>query len=305
MWKPMRHPGALLWIGLGLMSAFLLLCSCDEVERHRALTFFFDGVPPLSGRRIAPGPPGTNVVEATAGSQTGGWHVHKPLGNCTECHGSRQRQTSSRQVQLVASVPSLCYKCHQGYASLEGWVHGPVAVGECLLCHEPHKSRNEFLLVKPVPDLCFGCHESQSIRLIEGHARDSYGHCNNCHEGHSGATKSLLKPALLKGLAGQASLPEVRSDRGASPTEVQGTPVAAPRLPRDEREQQQIAPADQYFNSVKAYHAGRFAEAREGFLAILKSRASPQPMREMAKDYLEKIEWVQRKPDLLGSQPAR
>ena len=26
---------------------FLLLSSCDEVERHKVLTFFFDGVPPL------------------------------------------------------------------------------------------------------------------------------------------------------------------------------------------------------------------------------------------------------------------
>ncbi len=161
------------------------------------LTFFFDGVPPRAPEASMPGSSGANAEEATGSARTGGWYVHKPLNNCTECHGSRRQRTSSRRVQLVADVPQLCQKCHQEYAALKGWVHGPVAVGECLQCHEPHKGRNEFLLARPVLELCYGCHVPQAIHAIDGHGDESHARCNRCHEGHAGATRSLLKPALL------------------------------------------------------------------------------------------------------------
>ncbi len=301
----MRHRAAFLWFGLSLTAAFLLLCSCDEVEHHRMLSFFFDGVPPLPGEANEPGFADTTAAQAAGGSPTGGWHVHKPISNCTDCHGSRRQRTSSRQVQLVAEVPKLCHGCHREYAALPGWVHGPVAVGECLLCHEPHKARNEFLLVKPVPELCFDCHESQAIRLIEGHARDSYARCHDCHEGHVGATKNLLKPALLKGLAGPLLLPGVRPGSGAPHAEAQSAPAVAPRAAGAGNERRQMTPADRYNHSVQAYHAGRFAEAREGFLEVIENRSAPQSMREMAEDYLGKIEWLQKEPQLPAWRPAR
>jgi predicted CXXCH cytochrome family protein len=279
----MRYCAAFLAIGLGLTAALLLLCSCDEVERHRMLTVFFDGVPPLAGQGGGPELHSVTAADAAGNSQTGGWYVHKPLSNCTECHASRQRRTSSRQVQLVADVPKLCHGCHQEYAALEGWVHGPVAVGECLLCHEPHKARDEFLLVKPVPELCYDCHDLQAIRLIAGHADESHVRCTHCHDGHAGATKSLLRP-----------VPLVRPAERASSSDVRG-----------EREERQPASADRYYSSIKAYHAGQFAEARAGFLEVVESPSLPEAMREMAKDYLEKIEWVQKEPQLPAWRPAR
>lgn len=190
-----RH-AAFPWIALILTTAFLLLCSCGEDERHRVLTFFFDGVSPLAGETSGSNPSAVDAVAATDSPPTNGWRVHKPLNNCVGCHGSRRERTVSRRVQLVADVPQLCHTCHQEYAALKGWVHGPVAAGECLTCHEPHKARNEFLLVKPVPQLCYDCHDSQSIRAIDGHGDESHARCNRCHEGHAGANSSLLKPTF-------------------------------------------------------------------------------------------------------------
>jgi predicted CXXCH cytochrome family protein len=307
----MRHHVALLRIALGLTAAFLLMCSCDETKRHEMLTFFFDGVPPLRAEQSGSELPGMNAGEPAGASQTNGWFVHKPINNCTECHGNSQRRTSSRQVQLVASVPQLCHKCHQEYAALKGWVHGPVAVGECLLCHEPHKAKNESLLVKPVPELCYGCHDSQAIRLIDGHAEESHVRCIRCHEGHAGVTKSLLKLAFLGTSAGQAVLSEVPGDAGASPAAPQGSvPVSLEARQnesarRDESAKPKLAPEDRYQSSVQAYHAAQFADARAGFLEVLADPSSSEPLKEMAKNYLEKIEWLQKEPSLSRLRPAR
>jgi len=180
----------------------LLLASCDEVERHRMLTFFFDGVPPLQTEASKAEPLNLKPGKASDIAPTGGWHIHPPVKNCTDCHGEQRRMTSSRKVELVADVPQLCYKCHTDYATLEGWVHGPVATGNCLLCHEPHKTKPEFLLRKPVPELCYQCHELGAIRVLKGHAEESYTRCTDCHDGHAGATRSLLRQTFLEKPAG-------------------------------------------------------------------------------------------------------
>jgi len=194
------------WAGLTIL--FLLLSSCEEVGRHKALTFFFDGVPPLRSEISETESSVQKEDKTPAGAPVGSWHTHEPIKDCTSCHGNQFRRGTSRKVQLVAQVPELCHQCHKEHSPSEGWVHGPVATGDCLLCHEPHKAKNESLLRKPVPELCYQCHESGAIRAIRNHAGPSYGHCVDCHEGHAGETKSLLKPAFLDTPAGQ----EYKSD---------------------------------------------------------------------------------------------
>jgi predicted CXXCH cytochrome family protein len=66
-------------------------------------------------------------------------------------------------------------------------------VGECLFCHDPHRSKNEFLLIKPIPEQCYLCHESRLIESIPDHSTESYAQCNNCHESHVSSEESLLK----------------------------------------------------------------------------------------------------------------
>jgi predicted CXXCH cytochrome family protein len=168
------------------------------------MTFFFDGVPPLPGERSEFGPLDSNEPGTIGRLATGGWYVHEPLKDCTQCHASRRRARFSREVQLVAEAPQLCYQCHAEYATLSGWVHGPVVTGECLFCHEPHKTKTPFLLTNPVPDLCYRCHDPEALGLIPNHAETAYAQCLDCHAGHAGATRYLLLPAFLESEAGHA-----------------------------------------------------------------------------------------------------
>lgn len=188
---------------VGLILACLALVSCDEVERHRVKTFFFDGVPPLPSETSQSQTSDPNRAAPAAASATGGWYVHEPVKDCTQCHATRRRASFSRDVQLVAEVPQLCFTCHEEYAALPGWVHGPVAAGDCMFCHEPHKTRYPALVIGPTPDLCYQCHDPEALGLVENHAQPSYAQCLECHEAHAAASRYLLRPTFLKGDAGR------------------------------------------------------------------------------------------------------
>jgi predicted CXXCH cytochrome family protein len=357
----------------GLVIIFLLLSSCDEVGRRKALTLFFDGVPPLRREVSETESSVQKNDKAPASAPVGNWHIHEPVKDCTACHGNQPRRGTSGKVQLVAQVPQLCYKCHKEHEASEGWVHGPVATGDCLLCHEPHKTRTESLLRKPVPELCYQCHEPEAIRAIEGHVEPSHGHCVDCHEGHAGATKSLLKPVFLDTPAGrqyksdvyrrkyESSLKKARYDvaqgldfytvcrtivdciegdqwwparaylevlldsslitdaekpevaevlqqviavqtsesteapEGPEADAARKAPVATLRAMAEQRSKQEQSIAEIYFRSIQQYHAGQLVKAREGFLEVLKSGSLPQPLRDTAQSYVEKIDQALRK----------
>lgn len=206
------HTGLCLFGG-GLTILFLLLSSCDDVGRHQVLTLFFDGVPSLSGAVPGTESPAPNDVKLPVSPPVEKWRMHEPVKDCTVCHGKQPRRGASPKVQLVASIPSLCYQCHQEYSAPEGWMHGPVATGDCLLCHEPHKTKTESLLRKPLPELCYQCHEPQAVRAIQGHAELSGRRCVDCHAAHAAETKSLLKPAYLNTPAGRPYKLESRRRR--------------------------------------------------------------------------------------------
>ncbi len=126
------------------------------------------------------------------------WGLHEPLKNCVSCHGDKSEQNPPDKLNLIAPVPKLCYVCHKDYVTLGGWVHGPVAAGECLLCHSPHKTNNESLLNKPIPELCYNCHGPKALQLVANHSDESYAHCNVCHAGHISESRMLLKNHFLK-----------------------------------------------------------------------------------------------------------
>jgi predicted CXXCH cytochrome family protein len=131
-------------------------------------------------------------------SDTGAtWGLHEQIKNCVSCHGNESEQNPPDELNLVAPVPKLCYICHKEHVKPGGWVHGPAAAGECLLCHNPHKANNKSLLNKPIPELCYNCHELKTLRLVANHSDESYAHCNVCHAGHASESRMLLKNCFL------------------------------------------------------------------------------------------------------------
>lgn len=98
-------------------------------------------------------------------------------------------------MKLIAKLSQLCFGCHPDadYSASTKVVHGPLAVAECLFCHDPHlsKDEDEYLLKKPVPELCYGCHEKDTVEAIANHPGAEA--CLFCHTGHSSPKKGLLK----------------------------------------------------------------------------------------------------------------
>jgi predicted CXXCH cytochrome family protein len=177
---------------VSVLTGIVCLAGCSDTERHRTLSFFFDGVPPLPGQ----------IVEETVIDDTGNpqrkrveptWFVHEPQANCERCHGDQKQANFSRQVNLISPIPELCYECHDMPDPQKGWMHGPVAVGQCVICHEPHRSQNRYLLKKPEPQICFQCHEEAQIRAVPGHHLETYNACLDCHVGHQSFAKHLLR----------------------------------------------------------------------------------------------------------------
>jgi predicted CXXCH cytochrome family protein len=181
-------PGILAMVG----GVFVLVTSCDEVRRHEMLTFFFDGVPPLHPEEAA------TTAEGTGSGQGEGdrdivWVTHAVRKDCNLCH--LQMKASQWAVPDFAKpVPELCYTCHAEYKNIRRpFVHGPVAVGQCLFCHDPHRSRYAGLLKEDIPRLCYKCHQEKDMASIPKHSAAMTTRCTQCHEAHAGDERYLIR----------------------------------------------------------------------------------------------------------------
>ena len=180
-------------IGLSLLVFLcIFVVSCDKVKHHDILTFFFEGVPPLGEDQFAEELVDSDFqgLSRTRPKQT--WFVHQPRKDCTLCHDNSRQRVFSSQTYLIKPVPELCYQCHVDYTTTASYVHGPVAVGRCLFCHNPHKSRIEHLLIEPEPQLCYLCHNIDAMNSIPAHLVKQQFACTDCHNAHTSSVKYLL-----------------------------------------------------------------------------------------------------------------
>ena len=211
---------------IGLMLLVLLgifVVSCDEVKRHNALTFFFEGVPPLGQDQLAEElvDSGSSQLSQMRPKQL--WYVHQPRRDCTLCHDKSRQRVFSSQTYLIKPIPELCYECHGDYTTSASYVHGPVAVGQCLLCHNPHRSRIEHLLKEPQPRICYLCHNIDAVKSIPAHLVKQEFACTDCHNAHTSSVKYLLNEASLL------------VDNGIEGTEaVQSQILVGPKKPEEE-----------------------------------------------------------------------
>lgn len=124
--------------------------------------------------------------------------VHAPVEEgCSTCHDPHQ---SDKRYQLLGkgkgkSVSSLCFNCHDKTIFTKKVQHGPVAVGDCIACHNPHAADVEQLLIAPKSDgqVCFQCHADRrdSFNLKQVHAPVKED-CGLCHDPHSSNYKMQL-----------------------------------------------------------------------------------------------------------------
>nr|WP_243370898.1 cytochrome c3 family protein [Geotalea sp. SG265] len=124
-------------------------------------------------------------------------HAPYAAGECSSCHQLAQdkRHPEDRgAVILTGTGARLCNQCHDALDTAKN-VHGPVASGDCILCHQPHASKNGNLLNNTGMGLCLNCHENTfSQKKMHGPVAD--GNCLICHDPHQSDNPFFLKMGL-------------------------------------------------------------------------------------------------------------
>jgi predicted CXXCH cytochrome family protein len=131
------------------------------------------------------------------------WGQHESIKDCLSCH----TDSLPDEPDLKAPVPQLCTTCHTAFSHLAGRVHGPVATGQCLICHAPHQASGHALLRQSPPQLCHQCHEPSNLAQIKNHQSPAFAQCQVCHEAHTGPGRMLLRPEFIKAQEILALLP--------------------------------------------------------------------------------------------------
>lgn len=159
-------------------------------------------------------------------------YIQKRCGNCHLAHFSQY------PALLVREGADLCYACHGQddpsraaalpniRAEIAGkkFVHGPVADGKCVACHDPHGGNHAGLLTGSFPkafyapyradayDFCFQCHDKELLTaqpvgeqtgFRNGKDNLHYRHvakkekgrtCLACHSVHASNGQKLINP---------------------------------------------------------------------------------------------------------------
>jgi len=94
-------------------------------------------------------------------------------------------------------IPGGCVtsECHSTMGT-KPFVHGPVGVGACTVCHVPDENDDHaFTLMAEKEELCFACHETKRDLMAEAavHKPVADGTCTACHDPHQAEYRYNLK----------------------------------------------------------------------------------------------------------------
>lgn len=283
-------------LALSVLLAVLFIVSCDEQERYDTLKFFFDGVETPEPLKVPVDFTEPNLSVSAQQPQGPIWYTHKPVHEppkkCNNCHDTKRMSWAGGRAYLNAPVPQLCYGCHDDFTASAPNIHGPVAVGQCLQCHNPHKSKIRYLLEKPVPEICYNCHDSDSIASIPAHFVSDLSSCTDCHDPHASMERHMLKEAarrLSKERAITAPIGPVEKPEIQGQVRTQA-PSKKPETENPELRKRKQKIADIFYASMDLYRQGRFVEARKGFVTVLNSGLIPQAMGTMILGYISDID---------------
>ena len=171
---------------VGICLATALAVGCNARSRHKALTLFFDGVPEPKAAPDTAGAPDADPTQPPAPGPVV-YREHAPYAAkaCDACHDAAATNA------LIVPKDELCARCHEVKLDKK-YVHGPLASGGCLVCHDPHRSRYPALLVAESGTFCFRCHDRAALSPIEEHAHPE-ADCTACHDAHGSDQKYLLR----------------------------------------------------------------------------------------------------------------
>jgi predicted CXXCH cytochrome family protein len=101
------------------------------------------------------------------------------------CSGCHKMTLSSNEIET--GMEKNCLGCHSQLTD-NVYVHGPVAVGICTICHDPESTPNKYKVNDNDDVLCYGCHvdrkEIDSKKALL-HGPVGAGMCTVCHDPHS------------------------------------------------------------------------------------------------------------------------
>ena len=128
--------------------------------------------------------------------------LHGPVaaGSCSACHvapaaGRLGPMTLAKGATRDNTAP-LCVGCHEdvGARLKEAHVHGPVASGDCISCHDAHGSAFPLFLSASRRDSCLVCHDAVAAALGEAFPHDpAAASCGMCHDPHASAHPAQLR----------------------------------------------------------------------------------------------------------------
>jgi predicted CXXCH cytochrome family protein len=255
----------------GLLLLALLASGCSPKVRHAVLSKLVDGIPPYISAEERARLESEAAVKARREAEKANRHgrraqverhslfLHDPFAadECFHCHkeAASPRPLASQQASSAPSrrgkvatgggflrmeVTELCFECHDEFSpertARDGvWLHGPVASGWCVTCHDPHKSRNPGLLRHaPAARLCLQCHERSELaesaethlpkapeeayapavprrrrphRLAQKTAEERQSlapvvkDCTRCHDPHRGRDHSLVREEVAAAIS--------------------------------------------------------------------------------------------------------
>ncbi len=171
-----------------------VVLGCSQAARERTKHFFFE-VPDDAQAGSASGdaqPTDTSERPDLELPPSAYASVHQPYARqmCAECHDP------SAKMPGLDNLTDACGECHARYFSDEV-AHSVVSDGECLACHQLHRSKLPSLLTRSAAELCADCHDDPADLSEEAHGVDGVEKCTMCHDPHfGGEDEMLLKPGI-------------------------------------------------------------------------------------------------------------
>lgn len=175
-----------------------LLCSCNPVTVHKVTSTIFDGVPSLppadqlcqeyhEAKVVEEASKAAPALAAKAAKEVARGHRPYVEKRCNDCHDK------TKDSGLIKPRDQICFVCHPNIIK-KYFVHGPVSVGACLDCHDPHSSGQSALLKVEKKDLCAVCHKEKRIaESMHKKVTESGMACTDCHDPHDGDAKYFLR----------------------------------------------------------------------------------------------------------------